>query len=273
MLLISGQNNHDWERTTPMLQSILESTGRFEVTVSLTPARGSDVAAWDAWRPDFSAYNVVLLDYNGEMWPEIVRDDFEAFVAGGGAVLVQHASNNPFAGWEAYERMVGLLWRRADAGYSAYMDSAGTLVRVAPGEGHGAGHGSLHDWQIMTQDAEHPVMKGLPSIWAHPFDELYHSQRGPAEEMHVLATAWSNPEHGGTGKHELVVWWIPFGEGKVLTLLPGHLWAGQEDDRAWRCAGFQTLVQRGVEWLATGNVAMSVPEDFPAANTFSIRDW
>ena len=271
VLLISGQNNHDWERTTPQLEAILQATGLFEVTVSLTPRKGAEATAWDAWRPDFSAYDVVVLNYNGEMWPEAVKADFEAYVAGGGAVLVQHAANNPFRGWEAFESMVGLLWRGANAGNRAYMDEKGALVRVPVGEGRGAGHGRLHDWQIMTRDAKHPIMQGLPPVWMHPHDELYHGQRGPAENMHVLATAWSDPEHGGTGEHELMVWWIPFGEGKVLTLLPGHLWGGQEDDRALRCAGFQTLLQRSVQWLATGEVTLPIPEDFPTAEVSSVR--
>ena len=89
--------------------------------------------------------------------------------------------------------------------------------------------------------------------------------------MHILATAWSDPAHGGTGAHELMAWWIPFGKGKVLTLLPGHLWRGQEDDRALRCAGFQTLLHRSMEWLATGEVTSPVPQDFPAAEEVSVR--
>jgi len=272
VLIISGQNNHDWERTTPQLQAILESTGQFDVTVSLTPPKDMDASVWDSWRPDFSAYDVVLLNYNGEMWPEAVRTDFEEYVSSGGRVLVQHAANNPFQGWTAFESMVGLLWRGAGAGHSAYMDDGGELVHVQPDEGRGAGHGKLHDWQIMTRDAEHPIMKGLPPVWVHPHDELYHSQRGPAEDMNVLATAWSDPESGGTGNHELMVWWIPYGQGRVLTLLPGHLWRGQEDDRALRCVGFQTLLQRSVEWLATGEVNSPVPADFPTAERASVRD-
>ena len=62
-----------------------------------------------------------------------------------------------------------------------------------------------------------------------------------------------------------MVWWRQFGEGKAMTFLPGHLWGGQEDDRALRCVGFRTLLQRSVEWLATGEVTLPVPENFPTA--------
>ena len=265
VLLVSGQNNHDWERTTPMLKKILEEGGLFDVTVSLAPPKGAPQTAWGRWQPDFKAYDVVVNNYNGEMWPEAVRTRFEQYIRGGGTALVQHAANNPFAGWTAYEQMVGLLWRDNEDGYRVYLDNDGAVVRLPPGEGRGAGHGKLHDWQITTRLADHPILKGLPDLWLHPHDELYHGQRGPAENMSILATAYSDPDHGGSGRHELMMWWIPYGQGKVLTLLPGHLWSGQDDDRALRCVGFRTLLQRGAEWLATGAVTLPVPDNFPSA--------
>ena len=33
-LIITGQNNHDWRGTTPVLRKLLEDTGRFEVRVT-----------------------------------------------------------------------------------------------------------------------------------------------------------------------------------------------------------------------------------------------
>ena len=265
VLLVSGQNNHDWERTTPMLKKILEEGGLFDVTVSLTPPKGAPQTDWGRWQPDFKAYDVVVSNYNGEMWPEAVRTRFEQYIGGGGTALVQHAANNPFAGWTAFEQMVGLLWRGSEGGYRVYLDDDGAVVRRPPGEGRGAGHGKLHDWQITARLADHPILKGLPDLWLHPHDELYHGQRGPAENMSILATAYSDPDHGGSGRHELMMWWIPYGQGKVLTLLPGHLWSGQDDDRALRCVGFRTLLQRGAEWLATGAVTLPVPDNFPSA--------
>lgn len=265
VMLISGQNNHDWKRTTPMLKKILEDCKRFDVAVSLTPPQGASKTAWDRWHPDFMAYHVVVINYNGEMWPEAVRTRFEQYIREGGTALVQHASNNPFAGWAAYEQMVGLLWRSKEDGYRVYLDDDGAVVRVPPGEGPGASHGTLHDWPITARLADHPILKGLPDVWLHPHDELYHGQRGPAENMTILATAYSSSDQGGTGKHELMMWWIPYGQGKVLTLLPGHLWSGQDDDRAFRCVGFRTLLQRGAEWLATGMVTLPVPGAFPSA--------
>ena len=239
VLLVTGQNNHTWARTTPLLTDILNEWGLFDVTVSITPPKGASTADWALWSPNFKAYDTVMLNYNGEMWPDAVKARFEQYVHDGGRVLIQHASNNPFPGWTAFEQMVGLLWRDTDDGYRVYMDDSGNIIREAPGEGISAGHGQKHDWQITTRDAEHPIMKGVPDVWLHPFDELYHGQRGPAENMNILATAYSNTEGGGSGKHEMMIWWIPYGQGKVLTFLPGHLWADQDDERAFQCIGLR----------------------------------
>ena len=46
VLLVSGQNNHDWERTTPMLKKTLEEGGLFDVTVSLTPRTVATSTGW-----------------------------------------------------------------------------------------------------------------------------------------------------------------------------------------------------------------------------------
>ncbi|MCY4158421.1 MAG: ThuA domain-containing protein [Bacteroidetes bacterium] len=270
VLIVSGQNNHDWVRTVEHIERILLDANIFSVNISLTPEKEADQKAWDDWNPEFDAYDVILLVYNGELWPERIRTHFEAYVSGGGHVLVQHAANNPFPGWEAYEEMVGLLWRNADAGYGAYWDEKDGLMRISPGEDQGAGHGPLHDWTITTRDLEHPIMTGIPKSWLHPHDELYHGQRGPAQGLNVLATAWSDLEFGGTGRHELMIWWTQFGEGKILTFLPGHLWGDQEDDRALRCVGFQTLLQRSAEWLATNAVTIPVPENFPTAEQIKV---
>ena len=113
-------------------------------------------------------------------------------------------------------------------------------------------------------------MKGMPDTWLHPHDELYHAPRGPAENMNILASAYSDPEHRGTGHHELMVWWIPSGEGKVLTLLPGHHWNDQEEDQTYRCIGFRTLLNRNLEWLASGEVTIPIPDNFPTASNSSV---
>jgi len=113
-------------------------------------------------------------------------------------------------------------------------------------------------------------MAKILDSWLHPHDELYHDQCGPAQGLNVLAIAWSDTEFGGTGRYKLMIWWTQFGGGKVLTFLPGHLWGDHEDDRALRCVGLRTLLQRSTEWLATGTVTILVPENFPIAQQIQV---
>ncbi|MEM7011082.1 MAG: hypothetical protein AAF585_06315, partial [Verrucomicrobiota bacterium] len=75
---------------------------------------------------------------------------------------------------------------RCQSQATPHLSENGELVKHPPGEDLGAGHGEKHDWQIQTRDSDHPIMQGIPERWLHPFDELYHGQRGPAENMNVL---------------------------------------------------------------------------------------
>jgi len=270
VLILTGQNNHTWRRTTPLIEDILEESGKFDITLSMSPAPGAKEAEWVTWQPDFSEYDVILSNYNGEMWPEPIRNNFESYISKGGRALMIHAANNPFEGWEEYEKMVGLLWRNKDGGTRIYLEEDGTLVKVPAGEGPNASHGRVHDWTITTRDASNPIMKGLPTTWLHAHDELYHGQRGPAENMNIIASAYSTEESGGTGKHEPMVWWIPYGKGKVMTFLPGHLWPTQKEDTAFRCVGFRILLNRSVEWMATDKVTIKVPSNFPTETKTSV---
>src|SRR5689334_11050586 len=91
VLILDGQNNHDWPRTTAALREALDATGRFAVSVSTTPAKGQPAAAWDAWRPDFTRVDAVVSNYNGEAWPGRVQQAFVGFVERGGGAVIVHA--------------------------------------------------------------------------------------------------------------------------------------------------------------------------------------
>ena len=73
----------------------------------------------------------------------------------------------------------------------------------------------------------------MPAEWMHAKDELYHGQRGPAEHMEILATAYSDKAKGGTGTNEPMIWVIPYGKGRVFTTVMGH--AMGDDTTAIRC--------------------------------------
>lgn len=261
VLIVDGQNNHNWKATTPILKDFLTKSGRFAVEVITTPAKGAAKEEWGSYRPKFADYGAVLSNYNGEAWPESVQRDLEEYVAKGGALVIVHAANNSFPDWAEFNKMIGLGWRGANFGERLTVDDKGQAVRTPKGEGPGAGHGSQHEFTVIVREREHPVMQGLPIEWLHAKDELYHGQRGPAGSMNVLATAFAAKQTGGTDAHEPMVWWIPYGKGRVFTTVLGHA------DYSMRCVGFQTLVNRGTEWAATGKVTIPVPAQFPTATT------
>ena len=109
-------------------------------------------------------------------------------------------------------------------------------------------------------------MDGLPNAWMHATDELYDSLRGPARDMDILATAYSDPNTGGTGENELILLTIRYGKGRVFHTPLGH------DVAAMQCVGFITTLQRGTEWAATGKVKQKAPRDFPTTMRVSIRN-
>ncbi len=271
VLIVDGQNNHDWRRTTERLQQALAAAGLFETRVATAPDKGSPPAAWQSFRPDFRAHQVVVSNYNGEAWPAEVQRDFEAFVAGGGGAVMVHAANNPFPEWPAFNRMIGLGWRKPDYGDRLTIDDAtGAPVRTPKGEGLGAGHGPSHVFKVKVRQPQHPIMAGLPAEWLHGKDQLSHGQRGPAADMLVLDSAFSSVEGGGSGQHEPMTWVIPFGKGQVVTTMLGHQWRDQADSDALDCVGFRTVFTRSVQWAATGTVTIPVPPTFPGTDRLSI---
>ncbi|MEP6538402.1 MAG: ThuA domain-containing protein [Bryobacteraceae bacterium] len=263
VLIVDGQNNHNWQQTTPVLKARLEETGLFTVDVATTPPKGGDLSKF---QPDFAAYRVVVSNYNGEPWAAETKAAFEKFITGGGGLVSYHAADNSFPEWKEYNQMIAL------GGWGDRTQKDGPMVRVRSGAmtledkpGNAGHHGKRHSFQIKTVDAKDPVMAPLPRLWMHSTDELYDSLRGPAKNMKLLATAYSDPATGGTGEDEPMLFTIAFGKGRIFHTTLGH------DVEAMKCVGFIVTLQRGTEWAAHGKVTQKVPKDFPGPDAVSLR--
>jgi type 1 glutamine amidotransferase len=309
VVIIDGQNNHNWVATTPVMKKELEECGRFSVDVATSPAipnlqkpqkpqkpkDESDekavakyqkaLAGYEAslpkyeaalpkfkedlkvaqqafahWQIDFDNYDVVVSNYNGQPWPKSINDALESRLKAGkiGLVIV-HAANNAFGGWKEYNQMIGMGWRGPSGGARLYFDDDGKPVKVPAGKGGSSNHAYTGPFTVNIRDESHPITKGMPREWLHNNDELYDNMRGPIENVHILATAYSK----GTKVNEPMIWTVSYGKGRVFHTPMGH------DANAMRCVGFASTLERGTEWAATGAVTLPLPPNFPTDKKIS----
>lgn len=242
VLIITGQHQHDWKGTTPVLRKILEDTGKFDVRVT-EEFRG-------AGPETLAPYDVVVVNYSDSGRPERrwgARADAALvdFVRAGKGLVVYHFAMAAFVGWAEYEQMSGANWR--------------------PNLGH---HSAPHDFTVKITDPNHPITSGLKLEFPQINDELYANlQWQPAGKYHVLATAYD--DHAlyaksrtdarapqpleGPGADANMLWTVDFGKGRVFTTALGHVAANLGTP------AFQVTFARGVEWAASGKVTQAIP--------------
>jgi type 1 glutamine amidotransferase len=238
-LIITGQNGHDWRATTPILRSLLEATGRFEVRVT-EEFRGAGAEA-------LAPYDVVLLNYFEKKkadlrWGERADTALTNYVRAGKGLVVYHFSMAAFDGWTEYEKMCAANWR--------------------PNNGH---HSARHDFTVDIKDTDHPITCGMKAKFAQANDELYANLKWqPEGSYHLLASAWD--DHAlyngkakqptpGAGLNQPMLWTVDYGKGRVFVTALGH------DPAAMNSAGFIATLVRGAEWAATGKVTIPLPAE------------
>jgi HEAT repeat protein len=258
-LILTGQNTHNWAKSSLVLKKVLEDTGLFIVDMVVSPPEGESLSTF---APDFSGYQVILLDYCGEIWPRRTQKAFMEYVQSGGGVVVYHNSGNAFQDWPEYIQIIGLGGgnRGQEAGPFLYWEDDGLAEDKS--EGFAGHHGLELAFPVDIRDKVHPITADLPQRWMHAEDELYSLMRGQAKNLRILGTAYSDPLQGGTGRHEPVLFVNSYGKGKIFHTTLGHA-AGEGPFPALECAGFIVTLQRGAEWTATGRVSQTIPPDFP----------
>lgn len=243
VLILTGEQDlqyHDWRVSTPYLRTVLSSTGRFDVKV-IEEVRGLTSRG-------LAGYDVLALNYNGPRWGREAEQAIEEFVRSGKGLISFHGVTYG----EFYGQEFNMRWsasRKGNKGWAAYAELIGASWKP-----ENIGHGARHAFPVKWIDREHPISRGLEETFLAN-DELYH-KLDLRPRTKVLATAYSAPETGGTGKNEPIIWTAPFGAGRTVHITLGH------DLSAMAQPGFLAAFARGTEWAATG--AVTLPAAIPS---------
>lgn len=290
VMLLTGRSNkaHNWQGNSAAIEKHLLDAGIFQIDKIITTPTGQSL---EGFAPNWAAYDVVVMDWEGEEWPEATKTAFVDYMKNGGGLVVVHGSDNSFPHWPEFNEMIGLGgWGQAslhipplypdkpekrggrDESWGPRVHWQGCQAAQEDSEG-GAFHPKRHDFIMTNRALEHPIMLGLPEMWLQANDEVYSRLRGPAKNMTILATGFANPAIPNASPYnEPLLFTIDYGQGRVFHSTLGHVGAKEDHTVASvNNVSFITTLQRGTEWAATGDVTLSVPDDFPHAYQTSVR--
>jgi len=221
VLILSGMNNHDWQKTTPALERLYHNSGRFDVVTTEKPS--------SLTKKKLTEFDVVVSNWTNypderRLWGERAENALIDFVRNGKGFVVFHASSVCFHDWQDFQKIVGATWKEGKTD-----------------------HGDIHTFQVMLENNIHPITKGLEAFRIH--DELWHRME-VQPDAHVLCRAYSDTQHGGSGRDEPVAFTTSFGSGRGFNLVLGH------DTNAMANPVWKELMLRGTEWAATGTVTV-----------------
>jgi type 1 glutamine amidotransferase len=225
VLLLSGSNNHDWQKTTPMLQSILDDNGLFDIVITEMP----DTLDHEALKP----FDVIVSNWNNWperncSWSETTKKALLEFVENGGGYVFVHSASATNYDWPEYQELAGATW------------------------GENTKHGKIVPFRVHLTSLDHPVTKGMADFWTT--DELWVNMKDFGT-TNSLGEAFAPVSNNGSGEMEPVILQRKYGRGRSFFLVLGH------DEQAMKNLGFQTLLVRGLEWAATGRVTQEIPDE------------
>jgi type 1 glutamine amidotransferase len=237
VLLFSGRNNHQWQKTTPLIKTILEESGKFKVTVTNHPEKTDPKS--------LQQYDLIISNWNtwpevtGHRWNTALEKAFLKFIASGKGFLNIHAGSSTLQDWPEFQQIAGGTWGKGVTN-----------------------HGPVHIFKVKITDRNHPVMMGLKDFYIK--DELWNATKFH-KDIHILCTAYSTPESKGSGKDEPVAVTTKYGKGRGFYLVIGHNKATMLN-RAW-----QTLLLRAAQWTAGRNVTIPAQKPWPDSKDIADR--
>ncbi|MFR9602341.1 MAG: ThuA domain-containing protein [Rikenellaceae bacterium] len=250
-LIITGQHRtHNWAVSHLILQDILEGDG-YDVDIAVSPKEGEDMSGFN---PNFKKYDLVVMDYNGDMWCEEMQEGFIKYVqAAKGGLFLYHAANTIFTDWEEYNKMTALgafggRGEQTKGFYTTWKD--GQMVKYE-GSGVVGHHGKRHDFDMVCRNPNHPAVDPtLPQITRQVNDEIYDQAKGPANIKDVLYTAYSETETGGTGREEILIFTVDYGKARIYHSMIGHVCDSRDESTAMHTDMFVKSTLAGARWAS-----------------------
>ncbi len=250
-LIVTGQHlTHNWELSHQLLYEMLEGDG-YDGDIALSPKQGEDMSTFT---PDFNAYDLVVLDYNGDLWCEQMQNDFIAYVqAAEGGLVLYHAANTTFRDWEEYNKITALgafgsRGEQTEGYYTVWKDDKLVKYEDRGVVGH---HGKRHDFTVVCRSESHPAIDPtLPKEAIQPFDEIYDRTKGPANIKDVLYTAYSDTQTGGTGQDEVVVFTVDYHNARIFHSMIGHVCDSAEETPWVKDDTFKKIFLAGARWAS-----------------------
>ena len=229
VLVFSGKNNHEWQKTTPMLIRIFNQAKLFTTSVTERP----DTLNFD----HLKKYDLILSNWN--TWPDNQMElssewekGFEKYINEGGGALFFHAGASSFYGWENYHRIGIGRW--------------GAVTK----------HGRPTKGRVYGFDRNHPITKGFNDFYI--MDELWENTDIYPGVKSLGSLAGVDEKDG----HKIdfpAIFVNQTGKGRSFFTILGH------DERALLNTGLQTLLLRAAQWCAGKEVTVKVPSEIKFA--------
>jgi len=210
VLVVTGQDypGHKWQETAPVLAEALRADTRLRVTVTEDPK---------SLAQDLSEYSAIVLHFMNWEQPDPgveARANLEAFVKGGGGLVLVHFACGAFQEWPEFRNLAGRVW-----------------------DPQLRGHDPFGTFRVEIVDSEHPITKGIASF--DTTDELYTCLVGD-RPIEILATAHSKVDD----KDYPMAFVFEYGAGRVFHSPLGH------DAPSLANPPVAGLFRRGCAWAA-----------------------
>ena len=225
MLILSGKNNHEWQKTTPYLAQMYAGSGLFDVEITEVPEtlNNQNLVDFDVIVSNWSSFPDKTY-----RWPAAAENALIDFIRRGGGLVTLHAATTAFYEWPEFKKLTTGAW-------------------IEP-----TSHGKKCAANISIKNSEHPITSGMSDFTS--FDELWmNAELNPGFKILATAVNENTVQAGLEGQPVISV--MEYGKGRIVHNALGH------EVRNMRNSGFQTLMLRGTEWAATGKVMQALPQE------------